>query len=125
MQDDNNLCTYPVAMPTMTGGTFMLRSPHGDSMVMYTQLAPTFEIDLSLGGILRGGIHLGVSEVSSTLIFLLKLQLIAFRQMSLLQLWVPRRQVQKSSHPLFFVEPGPKGLDRESVVTCPAPLQRH
>ena len=73
----------------------------------------------------RGGLNLGVAGVSSTLILILMLSLLAFRQMSLLSLGVPRRQVQKLSHSLFFVAPGPTGLDLVAVVTHFVPLQRN
>ena len=48
-QDDTDFCTFHLDFPTMTGGTFMLRLPQGDSIVMYMPLAPASEIDISLG----------------------------------------------------------------------------
>ena len=84
VQDDTDLCAYPVAVPTITGGTLGLRSLQGKYVVMYMPLAPASAITVSLGRIIGGGIHLGVAEVSSKLIFLLILSLLTFRQISLL-----------------------------------------
>ena len=47
-QDDNNLCACPVSVPNTTGGTFMLRSPQGNSLFIYMPLAPAYAIAMSL-----------------------------------------------------------------------------
>ena len=71
------------------------------------------------------GLHLGVIEYSAALIFLLMFTLLAVKLTSLLCLDIPHRQVQKSSQPLFLVEPGPAGFVLLAVVIWPVPLLKH
>ena len=49
VQDVTDLCACPVSVPTTMGGTFVLRSPQGDSVLMYIPLAYASAIAVSLG----------------------------------------------------------------------------
>ena len=49
VQDDTDFCAFPVDVPTTTGGTFMLRLPQGEYVVMYMPQAPASAIAVSLG----------------------------------------------------------------------------
>ena len=49
VQDKTDLCWCPVAVPTTVGVPLVLRSPQGDSFVMYMPLALAYEIDVSMG----------------------------------------------------------------------------
>ena len=125
VQDNTNLCVFTVAVPTTMGGTLVLRSLQGESVVIYMPLAPVSAIAVNLGRMLGGGLHLGVFEVSATLILLLMLKLLVFRKTSPLYLEVPRHHVQKASHPLFLVAPVPEGCVLVAMVTWTVLLLRH
>ena len=49
LQVDTDLCWCPIALPTTMGGTLLLRSPEGESVVMYMPLDPTSAIAVPLG----------------------------------------------------------------------------
>ena len=49
VQDDTDFCVCPVAVITTMGGTLVLQSLQGDSLVMYMSLAPTSAMVVSLG----------------------------------------------------------------------------
>ena len=44
-----NLCVCPIGVPTKMGGTLLLRSPQGESLIIYIPLAPASVIAVSLG----------------------------------------------------------------------------
>ena len=49
MQDDTDLCWCPVSVPTTIGGTLVLSSPQGESMITYMALDPASAIAALLG----------------------------------------------------------------------------
>ena len=49
VQDDTDLCLFPVAFPTNMGETLVFPSSQGESVVMYMPLAPESAITVSLG----------------------------------------------------------------------------
>ena len=49
MHDETDFCACPVAVPTTMGGTFLLRFPHGESVVVYIPLAHVSAIAVLLG----------------------------------------------------------------------------
>ena len=59
-----------VVVSTLKGGTFIFRLLQGNYVVMYIPMVPASTIVVSFGKMLWWGLHLGVSEVSYTLIFL-------------------------------------------------------
>ena len=49
VQDNTDMCACPLDVPTVMGGTFLLRSPQDDYEVMYMSLEPASAISVSLG----------------------------------------------------------------------------
>ena len=92
----------------------------GAEGVTYMSLSPVSAIAVSKMGSLGGaGLHLG-GEVK----VLLNREVLTLLILEIIKLCPradPRRQV-KASQPWFLVAPGPEGLERVSVSTCPAIL---
>ena len=84
-------------------------------------LAPVSDIAVSEMAMLVGvGLQLG-REVN----FLMTSECLSLLGLEVIELFLkldPRRQVAKESQPLFFVFPGPAGLARVAVSSCPGSL---
>ena len=110
----------PEASPTWDVGASGLMLHTGAEGVTYMSLAPVYAIAVSdmakLGG---AGLQLGIEVkvlLTREVLTLLLLEII-----KLFPIADPCRQV-KASQPWFMVLPGPAGLDRVAVSTCPAIL---